>query len=288
MTNPSQTRAAFVLVHGAFHGAWCFERVLPLLAGLGHAALARDLPAHGLHARFPAAYTQRPLNPAAFAVEPSPVAGTALEDYVASIIATIDQVRAMGHQKVVLVGHSMGGVPVTAVAERVPERIHRLVYLTAFMPASGVPAISYIQAPENAGELVGPHLMADPAVVGALRIDQRSSDAAYNAGRKLAFYGDVAQAEYDAVAHLLTPDVPVAPFATPIVLTAGGWGSVDRHYIRCTQDMAIRPALQQRFIDEADAFVPGRKTTVHTLDTSHSPFISAPQALAQMLHGIAA
>jgi len=281
------SKPAFVLVHGAWHAAWCYERVIPLLAAYGHAAVARDLPAHGINARFPASYFQRPLNPAAFATEPSPAAVTTLDDYAKSVLDTIDQVRALGHDKVVLVGHSMGGVAITAAAERAPEKIHRLVYLTAFMPKTGVPAISYIQSPENQGELVGPQLLADPAAIGALRMDQRSADANYRANGKLAFYGDVSQQDYDAVANLLTPDVPVAPFATPITLTPERWGALDRHYIRCARDMAIRPPLQQRFIAEADAFVPARKTTVHMLDTSHSPFMSAPQQLADLLHAIA-
>lgn len=279
---------AFVLVHGAWHGASTYERMIPLLAAKGHCAVARDLPAHGLNARFPASYSVRPLDPAAFATEPSPVAATTLDDYANSVIATIDQVRALGHDKVVLVAHSMGGVVATAVAERAPEKLAKLVYLTAFMPASGVPGIAYIQSPENAGELVGPQLLADPTVIGALRMDHRSASAAYRANGKLAFYADVSQADYDAMANLLTPDVPVAPFATPIATTVARWGSVPRHYIRCSQDRAILPALQQRFINEADAFVPGNRTVVHDLVSSHSPFMSQPSVLADLLARIAA
>lgn len=285
---PTPKKRPFVLVHGAWHGAWTYERVIPLLAAGGHAAVARDLPAHGLNAHIPAAYHARPLDAAAFATEPSGSAGTTLADYADSIVATIEQVQALGHEQVVLVGHSMGGVAITAVAERVPEHIARLVYLTAFMPASGVPGVSYIAAPENAGEMVGPQLLADPAAIGALRMDHRSADAAYRANGKLAFYGDVSQQDYDAIANLLTPDVPVAPFATPIATTVERWGSIPRHYIRCLQDRAIRPPLQQRFIAEADAFVPGNPTQVHALDASHSPFMSMPQALAEVLLRIAA
>ncbi len=280
-------KTAFVLVHGAWHGAWCYERLIPELVARGHAAVARDLPAHGLNARFPTSYGVRPLDAAAFATEVSPVAGTTLDDYANSIIATIDQVRKLG-QEVILVGHSMGGVAVTAVTERVPGKIRKLVYLTAFMPRSGVGATTYIHAPENTGELVGPQLLSDPAVTGALRMDFRSSDAAYRARGKLAFYGDVSQAEFDAVENLLTPDVPVVPFATPISTTVERWGSVPRHYIKAMQDRAILPALQQRFIAEADAFVPGNPTRVHELNTSHSPFISAPAKLADLLAEIAA
>ncbi len=285
--SPSSKTPALVLVHGAWHGAWTYERVIPELARLGCCAVARDLPAHGLNARFPASFLQRPLDPAAFGSEASPVAGTTLDDYANSVIATIDQVLAMGHEQVTLVGHSMGGVVITAVGQRVPQKIARLVYLTAFMPAHQVPAVAYIGAPENAGECVGPQFMADPMTVGALRIDHRSADSAYRAGSKKAFFGDLSEVDFDAVAHLLTPDVPVQPMATPIALTANGWGALPRHYVRCAQDMAIRPALQDRFIAEADSFTPGNRTVVHRMDSSHSPFFSQPQALAELLAGIA-
>lgn len=277
----------FVLVHGAWHGAWTYEQVIPQLAAEGHAAVARDLPAHGLYAKFPDSFLQRPLDPGRFATEPSKVADTTLDDYVASIEQTIDALTAMGHDRVVLVGHSMGGVPITAVAERMPEKIAHLVYLTAFMPASGVPGVSYIAAPENLGEMVGPQLMADPARIGALRMDHRSSDPDYIRNGKTAFYADVSDETYAAVAHLLTPDVPVGPFATPITTTPGRWGSVRRHYIKCLQDRAIRPSLQQRFIDEANAFVPGNQTQVYELQSSHSPFLSQPRELAALLSRIA-
>lgn len=277
----------FVLVHGAWHGAWSYERVIPHLAALGHAAVARDLPAHGINARFPDSFFQRPLDPARFATEPSKVAGTTLDDYIASIEQTISELTGLGHSKVVLVGHSMGGVPITAVAERIPEKIAHLVYLTAFMPALGMPGIAYINAPENAGELIGPQLMADPAQTGALRMDHRSNDPSYVQNAKLAFYEDVSDEAYAAIAHLLTPDVPVGPFATPITTSAERWGSVRRHYIKCLQDRAIRPALQQRFIDEANAFVPAKPTRVQTLDSSHSPFMSQPRVLAELLAEIA-
>ena len=281
------SKVPFVLVHGAWHGAWCYERVTALLAGHGHAAVARDLPAHGLQARFPVSYSRRPLDASAFGSEVSPVAGTTLDDYVDSVIATIDQVRTLGHDRVVLVAHSMGGLVATAVAQRSPDKLAKLVYLTAFMPKSGVPGISYIQAPENAGELVSPQLLANPQTTGALRMDPRSADATYRANGKLAFFGDLSATEHEAVANLLTSDVPVAPFATPIELTTTRWGAVPRHYIKCSQDMAIRPALQQRFIDEADAFVPANPTRVHSLNSSHSPFFSQPAVLADLLMRIA-
>jgi pimeloyl-ACP methyl ester carboxylesterase len=66
-------------------------------------------------------------------------------------------------------------------------------------------------------------------------------------------------------------------------LTADGWGSVPRTYVVCGQDMVIRPALQRRFIADADAAFADNPTSVHTLDTSHSPFLSVPGQVAEIV-----
>lgn len=278
----------FVMVHGAFHGAWTFDKLVPLLAAKGTLAFARDLPAHGLNALYPDSYFQRPLDVAAFASEPGPSAATTLNDYVDSVIDTIEQVHALTKRKVILLAHSMGGITASAVAEKIPHRIAKLVYLTAFMPPSGVPAIAYLDHPANAGEEVKALLMADPQSVGVMRMDQRSDDPTYRAKIKSAFCADLPDAQFEAVANMLTPDVPAQPIVTPVALSAGGWGALERHYIQCMQDNAIKPALQQLFIDEADAFTPKNPMQVHQLDSSHSPFMSQPQKLAALLQAIAA
>lgn len=283
----SRRKLPFVLVHGAWHGAWCYERIIPMLAARGHFSMASDLPAHGRNARFPASYFVRPLNQEAWAKEISPVAATTLEDNTDSIIRTIDAVRALGFEKVILLGHSMGGVSITKVAELVPEKIAKLVYLTAFMPAIGLPGAFYVEQPENRGELVGPQFPSHPMVTGALRIDQRSADPVYRANTKLAFYGDLSQAEFEGVANLMIPDVPAQPFGTAFNTTPARWGALPRHYIKCSRDRALRPLLQQRFINEANGFVPHNPTKVHELDSDHSPFLTQPVALANLLASIA-
>lgn len=75
--------------------------------------------------------------------------------------------------------------------------------------------------------------------------------------------------------------------ATAIPTSAARWGAIDRHYIKCLADRVLLPALQQRFIDEADAFAPDNPTHVHQLDSSHSPFMSQPAVLAGVLADIA-
>jgi len=275
---------AFVLVHGAWHGAWCWERVAALLVRAGHTVMARDLPGHGLNARLPAAYLARS-TAAAFAGEASPVAAITLDDYVNSVLASVDDLLAAGHTRVIVVGHSMAGIVLNRVGESAPRKLAGLVYLAANMPRAGAAIGPYFGEPENASALVNPLLVGDPFATGAFRIDPVNPAPAYQAALKAAFYNDASDA--DAAANLLTPDIPVGPMLAAIPLTSANWGSLPRHYIRTTRDNALPLPLQQRFIDEADAFVPANRTRVHTLDTSHSPFLSQPQALAELLSSVA-
>jgi hypothetical protein len=150
-------------------------------------------------------------------------------------------------------------------AQQAPALVAHAVYLTAFMPASGVSVAAYTRMPENEGGLVRPCLVADPAAVGALRLDVASPDPAYRQRLRETFYGDVEPAVADAAIALLTPDAPAGISVGTTTLTAAGWGSVPRTYVMCTQDMVIRPALQQRFIADADAAFPANPTSVHTL-----------------------
>ena len=105
----------FVLVHGAWHGAWCWKKILPSLWDKGHRAFAVTLTGLGERAHLLSSTIRL---------------ATHIED-VAAVIETEELAR------VVLVGHSYGGLLVTAVADRYAERIDRLVYLDAIVPRSG-------------------------------------------------------------------------------------------------------------------------------------------------------
>ncbi len=274
----------FVLVHGSWHGAWCFEQVAVDLVQRGQTVITPDLPGHGRLARFPASYFQRPLPlPGAFNVEPSPVAHVTLDDYVQHIVGMVEAVTH-GSGRVVLAGHSLAGIILNAVGEQLgPRRIKRLVYVAAWMPAHNTPTGAYLTAPSQADSKIPPLLLADPAHVGALRLDPRSTDPAYQARVKAALYDDVGEDDVPAITNLLTPDDPAQPFAAPVALSREHWGRVPRTYITCTADQAIRPATQARMIADADAFAPGNPTHVISLASGHSPFFSEPEALAEHL-----
>lgn len=269
-------KPTFVFVHGAWHGGWCWSETVRLLALQGFPSVALDLPGHAAQARFPAAYLARPQDTAALATEVSPLAALTLNDFRDHTLAVIRGLVAAGSGPVILVGHSLGGATLSAVAEAEPTLIRRLVYLTAFVPVALPTVLGYLTRDDFVASEVPPLFVADPAVVGASRLNVDATDATYRAGLRSAFYHDASDTAFAAVANLLTPDEPLQAFTTPVNATAARWGKVPRTFIRCTADHAIPIAVQDRMIAEADAFTPGNAFVQKTLGTSHSPFITAP------------
>lgn len=282
----NQPQKVFVLVHGTFHGAWAFERLTPLLAQEGHPVIARDLPGHGLRARFPRSYLEGQPDPEAFAAEPSPIAQVSLQDCADQVLSIISEVaERMPERQIILVGHSFGGLVLNLVGEAVPHLIGRLVYLSGYMAASGKAANDYLTDVEFASTSL-PTPAGDPGATGALRLNPRSSDPAHRAQLKTAFAGDIDDHDWEAVANLLTPDAPAGAHAEPVTTTADRWGAIPRTYISCTGDRAFPVPVQQRFIREADTFTPNNRTDVQEMATSHSPFLSQPDELARILIGL--
>lgn len=277
----------FILIHGSWHSSGHWQRLVPLLSAAGHAVIAPDLPGHGLSARFPESFFERPIDLTRFSAEPSPVAGVTLDQYVDAIAQSLRFAAEAQWGPVILVGHSMGGVALTAVAERFSNSIRHIVYLAAFMPNHGATALTYLGAPEAAGGAFGPLLLGDPAKTGCARIDVRSADPKYVAALQFALYNDVDTATFQAAANLLTPDDPIGHFATPAVRTLDNWGGVPRSYIRTKRDNALPLALQDRFLRETAQFAPSNPTRVYDLESGHSPFISQPEALAHILLEVA-
>jgi pimeloyl-ACP methyl ester carboxylesterase len=107
--------ATFVLVHGAWFGGWCWQKVIPLLEADGHEVYAPTLT--GLAER---------------ASELSPDVG--LETHIQDIVGLLEEKNLYG---VILVGHSYGAIVITGVVDAVPERIAHLVYLDTFVPRNG-------------------------------------------------------------------------------------------------------------------------------------------------------
>jgi pimeloyl-ACP methyl ester carboxylesterase len=239
---------------------------------------------HGLLARKPTSVLARPFDAAAFASEPSPVAGVTLDEAGDRLVGYL---RRIGQGRpVVVVGHSMGGPIIQRAAQQAPELVAHLVYLTAFMPASGLPVAAYADTPEFREGSLAPAFIGDAATVGALRIDPTSPDPTYRAALRQCFYDDVDQATSEAAISLLSTDGPAGLVAGVTELTATGWGALPRTYVACENDFALRPALQRRFVAEADTAWPDNPTRVVELPASHSPFLSMPDRVAEIIAAV--
>ena len=234
-------KGRFLLVHGSGHGAWCWRDVIPALAALGHEARAIELPAHG--------------------ADRTPAAAATLDLYAGAILSAIDA-------PVTLVGHSAAGYPITLAAERAPEKIARLVYLCAYVPAPGMSMIDMRRA--------GPRQLLQGAMRAAPDGVTYTVDPAMAPG---TFYHDCPA---EAVAYALPrlcPE-PILPQST-VLPPLRNWPAVEKHYIVCEGDHTIPPEYQPVM---ATGFPPGHVTS---LPTGHSPFFSAPDALARRLSDIA-
>lgn len=229
----------FVLIHGAWHGAWCWYKVIPLLEKQGHEVIAPDLPGHG--------------------IDRTPTNRVSLKSYTDRICGILDA----GEEPAILVGHSMGGIPVTQTAEYRPDRIRTLVYLTAFLLPGGMSLFD--EARTHDDSLVLPNMVFsdnDPSYV----------DFRVEALRE-TFYGDCSDADFTLARSLVTPQ-PQSPMMTPLQTTAENFGRVPRVYIEALQDKAIPVAAQKKMYTN----LPCRQ--VLSMDSSHSPFLSQPERLA--------
>lgn len=273
------TSTVFVLVHGAWHGSWQWAATQRALAGLGAASVAVDLPGHGFGAALPSGYllSER----AGLLTERSRLADVTMDDCADAVLDTLRRVRRYG--RVVLVAHSAGGGPASLAAERAPELVDRISYVSAFVPAGRPRFFDYLTAPENAAARGQGLNLGDPEELGAIRIDPLSPDPSYVEELRQTHYHDTPAEHFDRWRSALIPDLPLAIPATPIALTAARWGRIPRTFLRCADDRAQPMATQDLMIAEADRAMPGEPFTVRTLPGSHSPFASRPCELAEAL-----
>jgi len=230
--------STFVLIHGASHGAWCWEKVVPFLVQEGHTVAAPDLPGHG--------------------EDRTPIEDITLKAYTDRVCQVLDD----QDESVILVGHSMGGTVITQVAEYRPEQIQTLVYLTAVVPVDGQ---SMRQATE---EVRNPNFITIA--------DDDSSYSYKDEWIVDIFYGDCSEEDISFAKSMLVPQ-PTSPVLEPVHISEARYGSVPRVYIECLQDRILVPAFQKKLY----TIVPCEQ--IISMNTSHSPFLSAPETLAKHL-----
>ena len=222
-----------LLVHGSWHGAWCWEKLTPELDRRGIAWRTVELPCVGTD--------------------------TAKLGTVADDTATIEAAAQAIPGDVVIVAHSYGGIPTTDA--RFGANVKHLIYLGAFMPDVGKALVDYLPP--------GP---LPPFVVGR-------PDGATEVNLPLAvdtFYADcdAATAQW-ATGHLRLHNGVCN--VTPV--SRASWRDIASTYIVLTEDHASPPFMQREFAKQA--------TQVREMQTSHSPFLSRPAELADLLAEVA-
>ena len=231
-----------VLVHGAWHGGWGWKRLTPLLRRAGHEVFTPTLTGLGERAH---------------------LAGPAvdLETHIKDIVGVLETEEL---EEVLLLGHSYGGMVVTGAADRVPQRIARLVYLDAFVPENGKSLMDYVVPERGArfreeGERTGSVTPPPPSLWGITRPEDAAWLARHESRHPFASMRQAVRLQNEAA----LARIPKAF----VYCSAPATGSFDQFAARYRNDPAWR------FFE---------------LATGHDAMILAPEQLARILLELAA
>ncbi|MBB1592923.1 esterase [Achromobacter sp. UMC46] len=242
---PAKKAKTYVLAHGSWHGGWCWRPVADRLQAAGHRVYAPSYTGMGDRAHL--------LNK-----------GITIDTFVEDLVQVIETEEL---QDVVLVGHSFGGIPITGVADRIPERLAHLVYFDAIVLQSGQDAFSvYPKADADA------RIAAASKATGGLAVPIPDPIP--------AAWGFIpGSADDEWVKRRLTAH-PLASYTTPLTLKHPIGNGRPRTYIHCTQpELAVLEASRQlvksqqgwRWVDIA---------------APHEAHITHPGLLAELLLGL--
>jgi pimeloyl-ACP methyl ester carboxylesterase len=202
-----QAMAVFVLVHGAWHGGWCWREVIERLEAAGHTAVAVDLPGHG--------------------ADETPATACSFGAYESAIR---DAVRA-SLSPPVLVGHSAGGL-VRQVAQSQPEALRAVAYLSAVLPAAGASMADGVQGLDS--DYLNGFVWAPDRSTVTMPVD----------AARAYLYNACPDAVALEAAGRLVPE-PVSPFLVPLDVDIVALRRVPQFYIECLRDRAVPLSVQR-------------------------------------------
>jgi pimeloyl-ACP methyl ester carboxylesterase len=243
--NEATSKPVVVLVHGAFANRHAFDAVVPALQARGYQAVAPDLPGHG--------------------DDRTPLPDISLDSYIQVITDVVRQ-----YEQVILVGHSMAGMIISAVAEREPDRVAALIFVAAYLPTSGQTLQAL--ASGDGESLVGKHMQFAPDYA-TVTIARTAVAEAICADLPVDFQNIIVESQ--------KPE-PLKPFQGAVSLSEERFGRVRKAYLQTSNDRAVTPSLQGQML-AAYPNMPRR-----TLATSHLPFLAQPNEFVAAVLDLAA
>ncbi|KAG0627357.1 hypothetical protein M758_2G194500 [Ceratodon purpureus] len=247
----------FVLIHGGGLGAWCWYKVVDLLRKKGHKATAIDLTGCGIDH-----------------TDPNTV--TSFMEYNQPLVDFFEALPA--NEKVVLVGHDLGGLSVTYAMEHFHQNVSVSVYLAAMMLPSGFPlTLELFELEPEVGAHIeytfgdGVHAMPTALYV----LEKMQPQVFYN----------MSPSEDIVLASLLSKPVPLRMLnGSCIDYTEENYGSIPKVYIKTMQDKIFAAdAQEEAFLSDPEC-VPSE---IREFDSDHCPFFSKPVELIEQLEDIA-
>jgi pimeloyl-ACP methyl ester carboxylesterase len=240
-------KSVFVLVHPAWHGGWCWKKIVPLLLESGHQVFTPTL--SGLGERTHLAH---------------PAIG--LETHVEDIVGVLKYEEL---RDVVLVGHSSGGMVITGAADRAPQQIAHVVYVDAFVPEHGQALLDLVPPERRHGLETAMKTEGDGWLLprfAPLPWESIVRD----------MWGVSDDDDVRWMLRLLGP-TPFGHFKDPVVRTNPAAELLPRTYIRC------RLFQSARFDVHAEMASRTALWRYRELATSHHPAITTPRALTDLL-----
>jgi len=204
----------FILIHGSWHSAWNWHKVVPLLEQTGNKVIAIDLPGMGR--------------------DKTAIETVTLQTAVDKVCEVIDTVEG----KVVLVGHSKNGIVISQVAEYRPQKIEKLIYLAAYLVPNGKTQREY--------SLLDTQGVLKPFVDFH---EATQSTTLRSEIYKEGLYHDCADDIAEMAKYILSHE-PFISGVTPLQLSDEKYGTVPRYYIECTEDKAVTPFIQRKMYEE--------------------------------------
>jgi len=239
----------YILVHGAWHGAWCWYKVVPIMEESGYKVMAIDLPGHGKDSTNPEHVTFK------------------------MYVDKVKQVANAAAGQVILVGHSMSGTVISQAAEELGKsKVDKLVYIDAFLPQNG----------ESVSKLFALLSQTLPKETDTTKVTFLKGIVADGSDKTRSFKAEVADLVFyhdcdskdKELAHKNLGRQPLEPFGATVSVTDSVYGRIPKYYILCTESKDIDKSLLPTRV---------KCEKLIKIPTSHSPFFSKPEELSQIL-----